>query len=606
MNSDQKGVYKVIRDSVHGNIELDKSFVENILDTPYFQRLRRIEQTSVRAIYPCARHDRFTHSLGVYHVGTKIIDHLLPQLNSIDGLKDIQSKTITHSYKIACLLHDIAHAPFSHTFESYYGDKAVLYKQLCENFNNKELIKNRLKIGECKEHELASAILVADKFKDAIQTPNLLGGDVELVCRMIIGAPYDEDTVYYQVCNCFIKLLHGEVDADRLDYACRDIWSSGYKSVSIDINRVIHAMHIKKYEGKYQLCFSHNVVGDIRNIMELKRFQVSHIFNHHTIVYDQALLIQAAETMAKDYFPNEGPSLALQNIICLQAVKDEKAIKNASREHALKLLGDDDLYFLIKQSNNTYFQELSSRTYKRFALWKSPEEFFTIFPDIDKTINISNKNFGKKIKAALKPLKKDLIDDIDIFTHEVTYKERASIDDLLIVVHGDVKPYRDVRHEIFKETSGSREFKFTYLYIPRPKKPEPQEEFDKIRARAIDLIKPVLDELFKPIPAKPDTITKIKNYLIEAGCKVDISKTKFTKGDITQFKKVFEKIKERHNVQITKVAIELLTFIISTYEEEEKEKERKKRTRKVLQGQATPFMEMERLNQELAEEYAIE
>ncbi len=581
MNSDQNGVYKVIRDSVHGNIELDKSFVVNILDTPYFQRLRRIEQTSVRAIYPCARHDRFTHSLGVYHVGTKIIDHLLPQLNSIEGLKDIQSQTITHSYKIACLLHDIAHAPFSHTFESYYGDKTILYKQLCGKLDNIELIKDRLKIGECKEHELASAILVADKFKDAIQTPNLLGGNVELVCRMIIGAPYEEDSVYYQVCNCFIKLLHGEVDADRLDYACRDIWSSGYKSVSIDINRVIHAMHIKKYEDKYRLCFSHNVIGDIRNIMELKRFQVSHIFNHHTIVYDQALLIQAAETMANDYFPNEEPSSALQNIICLEAVKDTKSIKNASGEHLLTLLGDDDLYFLIKQSNNTYFQELSSRTYKRFALWKSPEEFYTIFPDTDKTINISNKNFEKKIKAALKPLMKDLVDNVDVFTHEVTYKERASIDDLLIDVHGDVKPYHEVCHEIFKETSGSREFKFTYLYIPKPKKKELQEEFNKVRTRAISLIKPVLTELFKPSVIEQDAITKVKNYLVEVGCKVDLTKGKYGKRDITQLEKLLDKIKgSGHDDQISKVAIELLKLIISSYEEDIMLQERNKKSRK--------------------------
>ena len=205
-------VYKVIRDSVHGNIELDKSFVEYILDTPYFQRLRRIEQTSVRAIYPCARHDRFTHSLGVYHVGTKIANHLRSQIEKIKPLDKTQIEIITKSYLIACLLHDIAHAPFSHTFEPYYGERKALYKTLCTCLGIQSLGLTRLQYDNIKEHEYASAMLVADKFKDDIQSPDRLGGNLELICRMIIGAHYSENTPYYQVCNCFIDLLHGEVD----------------------------------------------------------------------------------------------------------------------------------------------------------------------------------------------------------------------------------------------------------------------------------------------------------------------------------------------------------------------------------------------------------
>ena len=61
---------KNIRDSVHGNIIVDTKFIKTILDTPAFQRLRRVEQTAIRSIYPSARHDRFIHSLGVYHIGS--------------------------------------------------------------------------------------------------------------------------------------------------------------------------------------------------------------------------------------------------------------------------------------------------------------------------------------------------------------------------------------------------------------------------------------------------------------------------------------------------------------------------------------------------------
>lgn len=76
---------KNIRDSVHGNIIVDTKFIKTILDTPAFQRLRRVEQTAIRSIYPSARHDRFIHSLGVYHIGSLIVNHL--RMNSISGRK---------------------------------------------------------------------------------------------------------------------------------------------------------------------------------------------------------------------------------------------------------------------------------------------------------------------------------------------------------------------------------------------------------------------------------------------------------------------------------------------------------------------------------------
>ena len=552
-------VYKVIRDSVHGNIELDKSFVEYILDTPYFQRLRRIEQTSVRAIYPCARHDRFTHSLGVYHVGTKIANHLRPQIEKIKPLDKTQIEIITKSYLIACLLHDIAHAPFSHTFEPYYGERKVLYQTLCKHLNKQSLGLTRLQYDNIKEHEYASAILVADKFKEDIQTTKRLGGDLELICRMIVGAHYTDNTPYSQVCNCFIDLLHGDVDADRLDYACRDIWSSGYKSVSIDINRVIHAMHIKPYDGTYKLCFSHNVVGDIRNIMELKRFQSSHIFNHHTIVYDQELLVQAAETMAKEYAPaRTRAAKALSNIICYEAVNGEKEIKNQTGSYTLRHLCDDDLFSLMKQSNNEYFKELTSRKYTRYALWKSPEEFFKLFPEIDKNINISHKKLKTEIAKALKSLK---IAARHILAREVKYKEIANLDKLLIVVHDDVKPYCEICHEIFKDKSDDNEFVFTYVYLPKPKD---LNTLDEIRRKAIENIKPVIDELFKLPPIDKNAITRIQDFLKELGCNVDILKPSFTKEEIAQIKKIIMKINKKSESPIGKATTELLTYIISS------------------------------------------
>ena len=67
---------KRILDSVHGYIQVSDNLMKNVIDTVYFQRLRRKEQTSTRALFPSARHDRFIHSLGVYHLGHLIIEAL--------------------------------------------------------------------------------------------------------------------------------------------------------------------------------------------------------------------------------------------------------------------------------------------------------------------------------------------------------------------------------------------------------------------------------------------------------------------------------------------------------------------------------------------------
>ena len=130
---------KRILDTVHGYIMVGDEFINHIIDTPFFQRLRRIEQTSIRSVYPSARHDRFIHSLGVYHIGSLIVEHLKNEAkaNEYWGETETTMMVLYNSYLAACLLHDIAHAPFSHTFEHYYGKKSDLASELDKSINNK-------------------------------------------------------------------------------------------------------------------------------------------------------------------------------------------------------------------------------------------------------------------------------------------------------------------------------------------------------------------------------------------------------------------------------------------------------------------------------------
>lgn len=132
---------KAFMDVVHGYINIPKLFVENIIDTKEFQRLHFVDQTGMRPVYPGAKHTRFIHSLGVYHLGLQAVDALLDNfkenvhwnIRSDNSLYVFWAKNKV-LFLLACLLHDVGHAPYSHSMEKFFveGDdnKSILYQTL--------------------------------------------------------------------------------------------------------------------------------------------------------------------------------------------------------------------------------------------------------------------------------------------------------------------------------------------------------------------------------------------------------------------------------------------------------------------------------------------
>ena len=174
---------KNILDSVHVQIKIPKEWCEKIIDTPYFQRLRRIEQNSCRSVFPSARHDRFIHSLGVYHIGTLIARHLESQCEIPEF-----EYSILDTYRLACLLHDVGHTPFSHTFEEYFNE-TELRKALSEALDDAQFNSDLgARTKRLTEHELLSAYIAIKVFKGILSDDDKI--DWPLLTRMIIGLPY--------------------------------------------------------------------------------------------------------------------------------------------------------------------------------------------------------------------------------------------------------------------------------------------------------------------------------------------------------------------------------------------------------------------------------
>ncbi|WP_456329651.1 HD domain-containing protein [Archaeoglobus sp.] len=172
---------KSIQDTVHGVIKLEDWMVE-IVDTPQFQRLRRINQLGfANLVYPGANHTRFEHSLGVMHV-TRLLQKRI-------GFDDV--------VVAAALLHDIGHAPFSH------GSERLLEKYAAYN------------------HESISKV-VRGELKDKL---NDLGFKISEIEAIVTGKRK--------------SVVNGEIDADRMDYLVRDSHYTGVAYGVFDIYRLI-------------------------------------------------------------------------------------------------------------------------------------------------------------------------------------------------------------------------------------------------------------------------------------------------------------------------------------------------------------------------------
>ena len=283
---------KMFMDSVHGYITVPKCFVDNLIDTEYFQRLRNIDQTGMRVLYPDGKHDRYGHSLGVFHLGNKAVDALLDNF-SHDNYWNIRSdytNTLFWAknkvlFLIACLLHDIGHAPFSHSLEKEVhqnsgGEK--FQENLANLLNEKEKVE--LSAPEkvlphhisAAPHEQLGAMLVLEKLNvnierifdsliearypgaqsngilyaehythNSVISKEELESDLCFVARMILGLKYTEYTPEKQIRNCFIELLNGSnFDVDKLDYIIRDTKMSGMSNIAIDVERLLTSISI--------------------------------------------------------------------------------------------------------------------------------------------------------------------------------------------------------------------------------------------------------------------------------------------------------------------------------------------------------------------------
>jgi HD superfamily phosphohydrolase len=233
---------KTIKDSVHDHIEVE-GVARALLDTPPVQRLRRIKQLGpAHLVYPSANHTRFEHSLGVYHLACEALDHL-----------NIQGKR-AERVRAAAILHDVGHAPYSHTIEE------VIHRHTGKYHDD--------------VHEILAEGQVGDVLRDHGYSPgtiaDLIAGEGKLG-----------------------QLVAGELDVDRMDYLVRDAHHTGVPYGTIDHARLVRELTLVDDE----LVLAEGNVPTAESLLLARALMNPTVYNHHVTRICRGILQRASERL---------------------------------------------------------------------------------------------------------------------------------------------------------------------------------------------------------------------------------------------------------------------------------------------------------------------
>jgi len=368
---------KQIKDPVYGYVDIDDFFIP-LIDTAEFQRLRNIRQTGYQALYPSALHNRFVHSIGVFHLGEKAFDAFRKNVEdaNLEKYKSTNWDRMRASFLMACLLHDVGHSPFSHTGEEYYKRSTDFEKELTKSLPVSTEFHEDVKSQTGKPHEAMSALVGLDMIREK----RIAGIDEELFVRAIIGAEYKLNSEERLVENTIIGMLNGSlIDVDKLDYLLRDAYVTGFNTMVLDVDRLFAGYTIVQYtdptsKPRYVAAYKRGSLSVIENVTFANDLERHWIQNHPAILYDVKLIQRAIELydeyMMSEYKEKLGEekSIFTRTALSPQGYKD-KGIP-------LCLLCDDDITCFLKNVSQT--SEIAGQFFNRSLrlkpLWKSEIE----------------------------------------------------------------------------------------------------------------------------------------------------------------------------------------------------------------------------------------
>ena len=288
---------KIFNDPIYGFITIPSDFIFEIVQHPYFQRLRRIKQLGMaELVYPGAFHSRFQHALGAMHLMNEALNTLQSK-----GLMIMEVER--EAALVAILLHDIGHGPFSH----------VLEYAILKNVN----------------HEAISELLMEDLNRQ-------FEGKLTLAIEMFRGT-YDR--------SFFHQLISSQLDMDRMDYLNRDSFYTGVVEGNIGAERIIKMLHVVDN----QLVVEEKGLLSVENFLVARRLMYWQVYLHKTSICSETMVLKIFERV-KDLL-QEGVSIEIPTHL---RVFFERNIKKADFKSDPELLrhfvslDDVDIWYALK------------------------------------------------------------------------------------------------------------------------------------------------------------------------------------------------------------------------------------------------------------------
>jgi uncharacterized protein len=233
---------EIIRDPLWNNIRLDPLSFE-LIDTPAFQRLRYVRQLGLAfLVYPGATHSRFEHALGTYHLARRTLT-LFEDHDDYAALGRDECMLA----RVAALLHDVGHYPFSHALEE---------------------------IGALHHEEVAR--------------PLICGGEVAMILRRELGASAPERIVALirgESNSPLQGLISGSIDLDKLDYLRRDAFMCGVSYGEIDVDRLINALTLVRDPdtGQPRVGMIEKGLSALESLLFAKYQMYRNVYWHHAV-----------------------------------------------------------------------------------------------------------------------------------------------------------------------------------------------------------------------------------------------------------------------------------------------------------------------------------
>jgi uncharacterized protein len=279
-----------IRDPVHGSIQIHDSEIQ-ILEHPFYQRLRNIKQLGFSEyVFPGATHTRYLHSIGVMHVSTLVFNSLFKNQQS----KEIQR--LKETLRLGCLLHDIGHAPLSHSTESVMPMVSAL--KLPTQFNPP---MDR----QATHEDYTIKSIVDSSFTQSFKGVTAeFGIDPIAVAELVIGET--KSPAYFTVDGInYFPLLHqlvsSEMDCDRMDYLLRDSYFCGVSYGKFDLDWIIDNLKICVEKKEAYLGISERAISTFDDFL-LSRFHMfMMVYFHYRAVCLEQMLLRYFESEKAEY-----------------------------------------------------------------------------------------------------------------------------------------------------------------------------------------------------------------------------------------------------------------------------------------------------------------